>query len=147
MINSGSVFWRLISRLNSSKISWLPSLPCISGTASSCKLLLVPFEQRRLTIAFSIGSGLALFLYSPHRPIRWLALGYPVLILLIIMVSFQLSAFEKEYCSPGMPDKATANHFLLDAVGGFFVTVVAYKINHLLLYLRPLEEWGMWLCR
>ncbi|KAI5453982.1 hypothetical protein NCC49_004975 [Naganishia albida] len=80
-----------------------------------------------LHFGYSFVIGLALFLYSPHRPVRWVALGYPVLILLIIM--------------------ATANHYLLDAVGGFFVTVVAYKINHLLLYLRPLEEWGMWLCR
>jgi hypothetical protein len=53
------------------------------------------------------------------------------------------------HCSPRLVrvPQATANHYLLDAVGGFFVTVVAYKINHLLLYLRPLEEWGMWLCR
>lgn len=43
--------------------------------------------------------------------------------------------------------QATANHYLLDAVGGFFVTVLAYKLNTYLLYLRPLEEWGMWLCR
>ncbi|KAJ9120780.1 hypothetical protein QFC22_002713 [Naganishia vaughanmartiniae] len=80
-----------------------------------------------LHFGYSFVIGLSLFMYSPHRPIRWVALGYPVLILLIIM--------------------ATANHYLLDAVGGFFVTIIAYRINHLLLYLRPLEEWGMWLCR
>lgn len=40
----------------------------------------------------------------------------------------------------------TANHYLLDAVGGFFVTILALKLNHLLLNLRPIEEWGFWLC-
>jgi hypothetical protein len=25
--------------------------------------------------------------------------------------------------------------------------VTAWKINHILLNLRPLEEWGFWLCR
>lgn len=32
-------------------------------------------------------SGLSLFLYSPHKPVRMVALGYPVLILTVIMVS------------------------------------------------------------
>lgn len=40
---------------------------------------------------------------------------------------------------------ATANHYLLDAVGGFFVTAIAYRFNTVLLNLRPLEEWGFWL--
>lgn len=81
-----------------------------------------------LTFFFNaIHSGLSLFLYSPHRPIRAISLLYPLLILLVIM--------------------ATANHYLLDAVGGFFVTVLAYRINRLVLNLRPLEEWFFWLIR
>lgn len=40
----------------------------------------------------------------------------------------------------------TANHYLLDAVGGFFVTILAHKINTILLNLRPLEEWGFYIC-
>jgi hypothetical protein len=36
---------------------------------------------------------------------------------------------------------------VLDAVAGFVVSVAAWKINHILLNLRPLEEWGFWLCR
>ena len=41
---------------------------------------------------------------------------------------------------------ATANQYFLDAVGGFFVTILALKINPILLNLRPIEEWGFWLC-
>lgn len=41
-------------------------------------------------------SGLALFLYSPHRPVRWVALSYPVLILLIIMVSLTMKSLHTE---------------------------------------------------
>ncbi|TYJ53210.1 hypothetical protein B9479_006188 [Cryptococcus floricola] len=80
-----------------------------------------------LHFGYSFVIGLSLFLYSPHRPIRAVALGYPVLILLVIM--------------------ATANHYLLDAVGGFFVTVLAHRVNRLTLNLRPLEEWFFWLLR
>lgn len=52
---------------------------------------------------------------------------YPVLILLVIM--------------------ATANHYLLDAVGGGIVSLLAYRWNTILLNLRPLEEWGFWAAR
>lgn len=41
---------------------------------------------------------------------------------------------------------STANHYFLDAVGGFFVTILAHRLNTLLLNLRPIEEWGFWLC-
>lgn len=40
----------------------------------------------------------------------------------------------------------TANHYLLDAVGGFFVTILAHKLNTVLLNLRPFEEWGFYIC-
>lgn len=66
-----------------------------------------------------------MFIYSPSRLVRAVSLFYPLLILLVIM--------------------ATANHYLLDAVGGFFVTAIAFRFNAVLLNLCPLEEWGFWL--
>ena len=80
-----------------------------------------------LHFGYSFVIGLSLFVYSPHKPVRTLALFYPLLILLVIM--------------------STANHYLLDAVGGFFVTVLAHRFNRVLLNLRPIEEWGFWLTR
>ncbi|WVQ77536.1 hypothetical protein IAR50_007222 [Cryptococcus sp. DSM 104548] len=80
-----------------------------------------------LHFGYSFVIGLSLFLYSPHRFIRSIALFYPLLILLVIM--------------------ATANHYILDAVGGFFVTVLAYRVNRVMLNLRPLEEWFFWVLR
>jgi len=41
---------------------------------------------------------------------------------------------------------ATANHYFLDAVGGGLVSLLAYRLNTVLLNLRPLEEWGFWAC-
>ena len=58
---------------------------------------------------------------------RAVSMLYPLLILLVIM--------------------ATANHYILDAVGGFFVTIVAHKINRLFLNLRAPEEWFFWAIR
>ena len=43
--------------------------------------------------------------------------------------------------------QATANHYLFDAVGGFFVTILAWRINRVLLNLRPIEEWFFWAIR
>lgn len=80
-----------------------------------------------LHFGYSFVIGLSLFVYSPHRIIRCISLFYPLLILLVIM--------------------ATANHYLLDAVGGFFVTILAYRLNRLLLNLRPIEEWFFWIFR
>jgi hypothetical protein len=34
-----------------------------------------------------------------------------------------------------------------DQASADFVTVLAWRINQILLNLRPLEEWGFWLCR
>ncbi|KLO15633.1 hypothetical protein SCHPADRAFT_824512 [Schizopora paradoxa] len=78
-----------------------------------------------LHFGYSWVIGVSLFVYSPSRLVRAVSLFYPLLILLVIM--------------------ATANHYLLDAVGGFFVTMIAYRFNSVLLNLRPLEEWGFWL--
>lgn len=69
---------------------------------------------------------MSLHIYSPHRILRILGPMYPVLILLVIM--------------------ATANHYLLDAVGGAIVSTAAHRFNAVLLNLRPIEEWGFWLC-
>jgi len=78
-----------------------------------------------LHFGYSWVIGVSLFIYSPSRFVRTISLFYPVLILLVIM--------------------ATANHYLLDAVGGLFVTAIAFRFNAVLLNLRPLEEWGFWL--
>ncbi|EIW71429.1 hypothetical protein TREMEDRAFT_37809 [Tremella mesenterica DSM 1558] len=80
-----------------------------------------------LHFGYSFVIGVSLFLYTPHRFMRWVAPLYPILILLVIM--------------------ATANHYLLDAVGGLFVTILAYRANRLLLNLRPIEEWWFWALR
>ncbi|KAK6908577.1 integral membrane protein [Kwoniella mangroviensis CBS 10435] len=80
-----------------------------------------------LHFGYSFVIGLSLFIHSPHKLVRAISLFYPLLILLVIM--------------------ATANHYILDAVGGFFVTIVAHRINRLVLNLRPIEEWFFWLLR
>jgi len=43
--------------------------------------------------------------------------------------------------------QATANHYILDAVGGFFVTILAHRVKKLLLNLRPIEGWFFWALR
>lgn len=42
---------------------------------------------------------------------------------------------------------ATANHFILDAVAGSIVCVVAWWGNDVLLNLLALEDWFLWLVR
>lgn len=49
-------------------------------------------------IGWALWAGLALFWLARHRTIRWLGIAYPLVVLIVIM--------------------ATANHFILDAVGG-----------------------------
>jgi hypothetical protein len=49
-------------------------------------------------VGWSLWAGLALFWLARRRWVRWLGIAYPVVTLLVIM--------------------ATANHFILDAVGG-----------------------------
>lgn len=80
-----------------------------------------------LHFGYSFVIGMSLAFFSPHKWVRRVAPAYPALILLAII--------------------CTANHYVLDAVAGFIVAVTAWKINHVLLNLRPLEEWGFWLCR
>ncbi|EIN09541.1 hypothetical protein PUNSTDRAFT_143071 [Punctularia strigosozonata HHB-11173 SS5] len=80
-----------------------------------------------LHFGYSFVIGMSLFFFSPHKWVARAGPFYPALILLAIV--------------------STANHYILDAVAGFFVSVIAWKINWVLLNLRPLEEWGFWLCR
>ncbi len=49
-------------------------------------------------IGWALWSGLAIFWLARRRTVRWLGIAYPVVVLLVIMM--------------------TANHFILDAVGG-----------------------------
>lgn len=41
----------------------------------------------------------------------------------------------------------TANHFVLDAVVGAMVVALGWRINEIMLVLRPAEEWLLWLLR
>jgi len=79
-----------------------------------------------LHFGYSWVIGLSLYTFSPNRFVRMVAPAYPVLILLVIM--------------------GTANHYFLDAVGGGLVSLLAYRLNTVLLNLRPIEEWGFWAC-
>lgn len=89
----------------------------------------------QLTIAAmpSLHFGMAGFVayclmrYSPHRYLQAFAPLWPTVMLCTIL--------------------ATANHFLLDAVVGAFVPVVAWRINSMFLLFRPVEEWLFWLAR
>lgn len=65
--------------------------------------------------------------YAPHMFLRILAPFWPFLMLVTIL--------------------ATANHFIIDAVVGAFVPVVAWQISDGFLIFRPLEEWFLWLLR
>lgn len=71
--------------------------------------------------------GGTLFLFAPHRIIRILAPLWPLAMFTTIT--------------------ATANHYVLDAAVGACIPLVAWRLNRVLLNLRPLEEWGFWLCR
>jgi hypothetical protein len=71
--------------------------------------------------------GGTLFLFAPHRIIRALALLWPLAMFITIT--------------------ATANHYVFDALVGGCIPLVAFRLNRLLLNLRPVEEWGFWLCR
>ena len=42
---------------------------------------------------------------------------------------------------------ATANHFVLDAVAGACACLIAWKFNHVLLNLLPIEDWFLHVLR
>ncbi|CAM1510586.1 Fc.00g009210.m01.CDS01 [Cosmosporella sp. VM-42] len=82
----------------------------------------------QLTIAAmpSLHFGTSLFIavtlsrFSPHRIIRLLAPIWPLAMIITIT--------------------ATANHFLTDAAVGAGVTLLGWKYNHLILYLKPIQD-------
>ena len=63
-------------------------------------------------IGWALWSGLAIFWLARHRWVRWLGIAYPVVVLVVIM--------------------ATANHFILDAVGGAIVLGIGFAAQRLL---------------
>lgn len=83
----------------------------------------------QLTIAAmpSLHFGTALFFavcmcrFSPHRPLRILAPLWPTAMLITIV--------------------ATANHFLTDAAIGAMVPFLGWRINHIVLILKPVQDW------
>jgi len=89
----------------------------------------------QLTIAAmpSLHFGMASFVayclmrFSPHKYLQAFAAVWPTAMLCTIL--------------------ATANHFLLDAMVGALVPVVAWRINKVFLVFRPVEEWLFWLAK
>jgi hypothetical protein len=71
--------------------------------------------------------GISLALYGNHWPIRIVAPLYPVVMFLVVL--------------------GTANHWVLGCVVGVLVVGLGWKVNWVLLGLRPIEEWVFWLCR
>lgn len=85
----------------------------------------LPAHHRR---AFSTRMGRTLGLYPPSwRRLVCLVIGllYPSIILVAIV--------------------ATANHFILDAIAGAMVCVMAWQFNRALLNLLPVEDCFLWL--
>ncbi|HEU0131789.1 MAG TPA: phosphatase PAP2 family protein [Mycobacteriales bacterium] len=60
-------------------------------------------------IGWALWSGLALFWLARHRWVRWLGIAYPLVTLVVIM--------------------ATANHFILDAVGGAAALALGFAVQ------------------
>jgi PAP2 superfamily len=110
-----------------------------SGRAGSNVNQLAAIPSLHFSYAFTIGCTL---IYhsgvfkrrSEISPSRWkqlffVALGicYPTLVLTVIV--------------------ATANHYWLDAVAGFFVVLFAFLCNKVFLVLLPLEDLFLWCTR
>ncbi|KAK7414670.1 hypothetical protein QQX98_006527 [Neonectria punicea] len=83
----------------------------------------------QLTIAAmpSLHFGTALFFavtlcrFSPHRPLRLIAPLWPTAMLITIT--------------------ATANHFLTDAAVGAMIPFLGWRINEIVLILKPIQDW------
>lgn len=83
----------------------------------------------QLTIAAmpSLHFGTALFFavclctFSPHRAVRTIAPLWPTAMLITIV--------------------ATANHFLMDAAVGALVPFIGWRINEVMLLLKPIQDW------
>jgi PAP2 superfamily len=65
-----------------------------------------------LHVGWALWVGIAVFRCAPRRWWRWLGLAYPVGTVVVII--------------------GTANHFVLDAVGGAAVAAVAFGVQHLM---------------
>ena len=63
-------------------------------------------------IGWALWSGLSLFWLARHRSVRWAGIAYPLVTLVVIM--------------------ATANHFILDAVGGAAALLVGFGVQRAL---------------
>jgi membrane-associated phospholipid phosphatase len=98
-----------------------------ANTDELCRFQLIYAAMPSLHFGNSLLLGTTLLLFSPHRLLRTLAPLWPAAMLLTIVV--------------------TANHYILDAVVGACIIGLAWRLNRVLLALRPLEEWGFWLCR
>jgi len=103
----------------------LHSKPQSAWTQNRFQLIIAAMPSLHFGTALFIGICLSRF--SPHRWVRWLAPLWPVAMLVTII--------------------ATANHFVLDAAIGAMVHALGWRLNELMLLLRPLEEWLFWLCR
>jgi hypothetical protein len=68
--------------------------------------------------------GISMAVYGKHLLLRIVASLYPLVMLAVVL--------------------ATANHWVLDCVVGVCVVWVAWRVNWVLLGLRPLEEWVFW---
>ncbi|KAH8773065.1 PAP2 superfamily-domain-containing protein [Hyaloscypha finlandica] len=71
--------------------------------------------------------GLSLVFCGKHLLVRIISPLYPVAMFFAVL--------------------GTANHWVLDCVVGVLVVGVGWKVNWVLLGLRPVEEWLFWLCR
>jgi len=71
--------------------------------------------------------GASVTVWGRHKILRILGPIYPMLMGLVVL--------------------ATANHWVLDCVVGLAVVSLGWRINRLLLALKPFEEWGFWLFR
>ncbi|PQE25473.1 integral membrane protein [Rutstroemia sp. NJR-2017a BBW] len=71
--------------------------------------------------------GASMTIWGRHKILRMLGPVYPMLMGLVVL--------------------ATANHWVLDCVVGLAVVSLGWRVNRLLLVLKPFEEWGFWLFR
>lgn len=87
---------------------------------------LSPQHRRSRTVAVPLFGRI--ILPSPRRLLCIITgLSYPTIIFIAIV--------------------ATANHFILDAVAGACVCAAAWKWNHILLNLLPIEDYFLWCVR
>jgi len=97
------------------------------GTTIITLALATRHQDTRVPISF-LGCRGEIYLPSVARAVCLvLGLAYPTIILIAIV--------------------STANHFILDAVAGAVVCVIAWRCNGVLLNFLPLEDWFLWCLR